>query len=52
VAQDSAFGHLYRLDAQMALIVLALAVAATVLTGVYPALRAVRMQPAWQLKIQ
>jgi len=52
VAQDSAFGHLYSLDAQMALIVMVLAVAATVLTGVYPALRAVRMQPAWQLKIQ
>jgi putative ABC transport system permease protein len=52
VARDSAMGHLYSLDATMALIVLVLAVAATVLTGVYPALRAVRMQPAWQLKIQ
>jgi putative ABC transport system permease protein len=51
VAEDSAMGHLYSLDAQMALIVLVLAVAATLLTGVYPALRAVGIQPAWQLKI-
>lgn len=49
---DSAMGHLYSLDVQMALIVLVWAVAATVLTGVYPAWRAVRTQPAWQLKTQ
>jgi putative ABC transport system permease protein len=52
VAADSAMGQLYSLDVQMALIVLVLAVAATVLTGVYPAWRAVRIQPAWQLKTQ
>jgi putative ABC transport system permease protein len=52
VTQDSATGHLYSLDTQMSLIVVALAVAATVLTGLYPALRAVRTPPAWQLKIQ
>ncbi|HEY4340154.1 MAG TPA: ABC transporter permease [Steroidobacteraceae bacterium] len=52
VARDSAAGHLYSLDAQMALIVLVLAVMATMISGIYPALRAVRTQPAWQLKIQ
>jgi ABC-type lipoprotein release transport system permease subunit len=52
VSRDSAIGHLYCLDVQMALIVLVSAVVATVLTGMYPALRAVRAQPAWQLKVQ
>jgi putative ABC transport system permease protein len=52
VAVDSAMGRLYSLDGQMAMIVLALAVVATVLAGAYPAWRAVRIQPAWQLKTQ
>ena len=52
VTVDSAMGHLYSLDMQMVLIVLVWAVAATVLTGVYPAWRSVRTQPAWQLKAQ
>jgi putative ABC transport system permease protein len=51
-SQNSATGHLYSIDAQMALIIVVVAVVATVLTGLYPALRAVRTQPAWQLKVQ
>jgi putative ABC transport system permease protein len=49
---DSATGHLYCLDARMILIILAGAISTTVLTGLYPTLRAVRVQPAWQLKVQ
>ena len=50
--QDTAMRHLYAMDPQMILIVLATAVAATVFTGLYPALRAVRTQAAWQIKTQ
>ena len=49
---DSAVGHLYSIDTRMALIILTVAVVSTLLTGLYPTLRAVRTQPAWQLKIQ
>jgi putative ABC transport system permease protein len=48
----SAVHRLVALDAGMVLITLSVAVAATVCAGLYPTLRASRVQPAWQLKVQ
>jgi len=48
----SAVHRLVALDAGMVLITLSVAVAATVGAGLYPTLRASRVQPAWQLKVQ
>ncbi len=50
--EDSAAGHLISLNAEMALIAFVVAVIATICSGLYPALRASRVQPAWQLKVQ
>jgi putative ABC transport system permease protein len=50
--QASAAARLYSLDWSMVLITMLAAVAATVACAVYPALRASRVQPAWQLKAQ
>jgi putative ABC transport system permease protein len=50
--QSGAAVRLYSLDWSMVVITLLAAVAATVACAVYPALRATRVQPAWQLKAQ
>jgi putative ABC transport system permease protein len=50
--QGSAAIRLYTLDWSMVLITLLAAMAATVACALYPALRASRVQPAWQLKAQ
>jgi putative ABC transport system permease protein len=49
---DSATAHLVTLDAGMVLITMVVAVVVTVCAGLYPTLRATRIQPAWQLKAQ
>ncbi|HEY8683579.1 MAG TPA: FtsX-like permease family protein, partial [Rhodanobacter sp.] len=41
---------LARIDPTLLLLTLLMAVVATLLAGLYPALRASRVQPAWQLK--
>src|SRR3546814_16547827 len=41
---------LARIDPALLLLTVAVAVLASVLAGVYPAFRAARVQPAWQLK--
>ncbi|HEY6457507.1 MAG TPA: ABC transporter permease [Steroidobacteraceae bacterium] len=51
-SKDSAAGHLVALDAVMVLITMVVAVLVTVGAGLYPTLRASRIQPAWQLKAQ
>jgi len=43
---------LAHVDARLLLLTVLVAVLATVLAGLYPALRASRVQPAWQLKTQ
>ncbi len=48
----SAVHRLATLDAGMVLITLVVAVAATICAGLYPTVRASRIQPAWQLKVQ
>ncbi|HTV77525.1 MAG TPA: ABC transporter permease [Steroidobacteraceae bacterium] len=48
----SAVHRLVSLDSGMVVITLAVAVAATVCAALYPILRASRVQPAWQLKVQ
>ncbi|MGB6451532.1 MAG: hypothetical protein WBE92_12340 [Steroidobacteraceae bacterium] len=40
------------LNAEMVLIALSAAIIATICSGLYPALRASRVQPGWQLKAQ
>jgi putative ABC transport system permease protein len=52
VGQAGATVRLYSLDWSMVGITLVAAVAATVGCALYPALRASRIQPAWQLKAQ
>lgn len=47
---DSAMGHLYCENLQMVLITLAVAVLATGCSGLYPSLRASRVQPGRQIK--
>src|SRR5665213_3057542 len=49
---DIAAAHLYTLDSAMVVITVLVAVVTTVCSGIYPALRASRIQPAWQLKSQ
>jgi len=44
------FANLARVDVSLLLLALLVAVAATLLAGVYPAFRAARVQPGWQLK--
>jgi putative ABC transport system permease protein len=51
-SQDSAAGHLASLSVEIVLITLGVAILATICSGLYPALRASRVQPAWQLKAQ
>jgi putative ABC transport system permease protein len=50
--QAGATVRLYSLDWGMVMITLLAAIAATVACALYPALRASRAQPAWQLKAQ
>ncbi len=45
------FTRLAVLDRQMILITVVVSIAATVCSGLYPAFRASRVQPAWQLKL-
>jgi putative ABC transport system permease protein len=52
VSAHSVTGRLTSLHPQMALITLVVALIATVGAGLYPALRASRVQPGWQLKSQ
>ena len=49
---DSSYGQLLSLNLKMVLITFAVATLATVCCGVYPAWRASRVQPGWQLKAQ
>jgi putative ABC transport system permease protein len=49
---DSARGHLASLNVEIVLITFGIAILATICSGLYPALRASRVQPAWQLKAQ
>jgi putative ABC transport system permease protein len=51
-SQDSAVGHLVSLNTEMVVITFVAAVLTTVCSGLYPALRASRVQPGWQLKVQ
>lgn len=48
----SAYAELARIDVPLLCLTLLLAVTATLLAGLYPAWRASRVEPAWQLKIQ
>jgi putative ABC transport system permease protein len=50
--QDSVAGKLISLNVEMVLITLAVAIVATICSGLYPAWRASRVQPGWQLKAQ
>jgi putative ABC transport system permease protein len=50
--QAGATVRLYSLDWSMVAITMLAAGAATIACAVYPALRASRVQPAWQLKAQ
>ncbi len=43
---------LARIDPALFVLTVVVAIAASVLAGVYPTLRAARVQPAWQLKSQ
>jgi putative ABC transport system permease protein len=49
---DSTAGHLASLSVEIVLITFGVAILATICSGLYPALRASRVQPAWQLKAQ
>ena len=51
-SQDSAAGRLVSLNMEMVLITFAVAIISTVCCGLYPAWRASRVQPGWQLKAQ
>jgi putative ABC transport system permease protein len=50
--QDSTAGHLASLNIEIVLITFGVSILATICSGLYPALRASRVQPAWQLKAQ
>jgi putative ABC transport system permease protein len=50
--QESVAGKLISLNGKMAVITLVVAIVATVCSGLYPAWRASRVQPGWQLKAQ
>ena len=49
---DSAMGQLVSLNTQAVLITFAAALLTTICSGLYPAIRASRVQPGWQLKVQ
>ena len=49
---ESALGRLISLNPEMMVITLAVAIVTTICCGIYPALRASRVQPGWQLKAQ
>jgi len=49
---DSAAGHLISLNMEMVVITFAAAILSTICSGLYPAWRASRVQPGWQLKAQ
>jgi putative ABC transport system permease protein len=49
---DDPLGRLTHLDSSMVLLTLILAIVATIGSGLYPAWRASRVQPAWHLKAQ
>jgi len=49
---DSAYGRLLALNTQMVLITFGVAIIATICCGLYPAWRASRVPPVWQLKAQ
>jgi putative ABC transport system permease protein len=51
-SQDSTAGHLASLNIEIVLFTFGVAILATICSGLYPALRASRVQPAWQLKAQ
>jgi putative ABC transport system permease protein len=51
-SQESVAGKLVSLNVEMVLITLAVAIVATICSGLYPAWRASRVQPGWQLKAQ
>ncbi len=51
-SRASAAGHLVSLNVEMVLITLAAAIITTICSGLYPALRASRVHPGWQLKAQ
>ncbi|MEJ0008189.1 MAG: FtsX-like permease family protein [Steroidobacteraceae bacterium] len=51
-ATDSAYGRLLTLNTDMVLITFAVAIVATICCGLYPAWRASRVPPGWQLKAQ
>ncbi len=51
-SSDSAYGHLLSLNLEMVLITIGIATIATICCGLYPAFRASRVQPGWQLKAQ
>jgi putative ABC transport system permease protein len=49
---DSAYGHLLSLNVEMVLITIVVATVTTICCSLYPAFRASRVQPGWQLKAQ
>jgi putative ABC transport system permease protein len=49
---DSTVGHLISLDMRMVMITFAVAIITTICSGLYPAWRASRVQPGWQLRAQ
>jgi putative ABC transport system permease protein len=51
-SQDNVAGQLLSLNTEMVLITFAVAILATIGSGLYPAWRASRVQPGWQLKAQ
>ena len=51
-SSDSAYGRLLSLNLEMVLITFSVAIIATICCGLYPAFRASRVQPGWQLKAQ
>ncbi len=51
-SRASAAGHLVSLNVEMVVITLAAAIITTICSGLYPALRASRVHPGWQLKVQ
>jgi putative ABC transport system permease protein len=49
---DSAYGHLLSLNVEMVLITFVVAAVTTICCSLYPAFRASRVEPGWQLKAQ
>jgi putative ABC transport system permease protein len=49
---DSAYGHLLSLNIEMVFITFVVAAVTTISCSLYPALRASRVEPGWQLKAQ